>query len=492
MSTHRPTNIQILDFAQNKVTLSSHSGYWKQLRKNAANQKAIILGLGPTGQPALPELAQYDKIYWLDAPDISRQLDQAPPDDWQKISCKDAIGLAPICDLYFYEPGRKIAPNFWGKLLAQLELAALPHWQKSKAVWLPGSESLLLHSELQHSLNQLGYQEIITQQDIPSAMELAALFNQATPQLAISINFRGLDGKGDIFRLLEALKIPLAIWLVDNPWNLLSAIPLPWWQETNLFVTDQSYVNDLKAYGAKNVFFLPLAASFHMFGCEGSGKQSPLFVGRSEFPDKQKFFAGIKLDTATCDLALQMLTNGEKPDYHWWQKQLNSTLWPGKENRKVALGAEELSLRNRMAWIKAGLEHQLRIVGDANWRNLLPNATILPPVDYYGKLPALYANASWTLNVTSLQLPCSLNQRHFDVWAANGFLLTDKTPGFAIFPPELTEPVALTEPSALSQRIAWLEQNPELKKEIRKSWQTEIRQKHLYTHRIQKILEAIA
>ena len=40
----------------------------------------------------------------------------------------------------------------------------------------------------------------------------------------------------------------------------------------------------------------------------------------------------------------------------------------------------------------------------------------------------------------------ALTQRHFDVWAAGGFLLTDRTPGLDIFPRELVEPIVLRPP----------------------------------------------
>lgn len=113
------------------------------------------------------------------------------------------------------------------------------------------------------------------------------------------------------------------------------------------------------------------------------------------------------------------------------------------------------------------------------------------PVDYYGKLPQIYAGALAVLNVTSLLLPQSLSQRHFDVWAANGFLLSDPTKGLDIFPHDLVGPIRVDGPEKLLEKLAWLESRPAYRSELSSAWREHILGCHLYSHRISRILEIL-
>ena len=155
--------------------------------------------------------------------------------------------------------------------------------------------------------------------------------------------------------------------------------------------------------------------------------------------------------------------------------------------RCVGLGAEICSQANRARWVRAGLEAGMRVVGDAGWQDLLPGLEVLPPVDYYTVLPDIYRRAGAVLNVTSLLLPQSLSQRHFDVWAAGGLLLSDATPGLRLFPEALTRPVTLSSPADLLPRLAALRADPARTRELRQAWREHIRSGHAYSHRVAQL-----
>ena len=178
--------------------------------------------------------------------------------------------------------------------------------------------------------------------------------------------------------------------------------------------------------------------------------EPPLFVGRSAFPEKERFFAAASVPQALEAEAATLLeaSTGPQnaPHFFWWQDKLGGRLWPGYDVRRPGLGAERCAQANRRRWLlAAGADSVggLRVIGDDGWKPLLPGTEILPPVDYYTALPEVYARAEAVLNVTSLLLPQSLSQRHFDVWASGGLLLSDATSGLKIFPVELTEPMPL-------------------------------------------------
>jgi hypothetical protein len=222
--------------------------------------------------------------------------------------------------------------------------------------------------------------------------------------------------------------------------------------------------------------------------------QPLVFVGRSSFPDRRRFFAACRLPPETLQEALALLQDsGPLPDFHWWMRRLGIQLpWPGHAARRAGLGAEECSLARRAQWLQAALPHGLTVFGDAEWRQILPElADLRPPVDYYTTLPKLYAQARYSLNVTSLLLPSGLSQRHFDVWIAGGFLLTDTTPGLEIFPAELRREIALPHPRRLNEAIARFENDAALRAHLQQAWKSCLLDRHTYRHRIQYLCENI-
>jgi spore maturation protein CgeB len=93
--------------------------------------------------------------------------------------------------------------------------------------------------------------------------------------------------------------------------------------------------------------------------------------------------------------------------------------------------------------------------------------------------------------MTSMLLPHGLTQRHFDVWAAGGFLLTDTTPGQTIFPKELCAPISFHAPGELPALIRRFTPESTEKNDLRNAWQHEILTRHTYKHRAQKILDIL-
>ena len=389
--------------------------------------------------------------------------------------------------------------------------------QKSRGpVLLPGHDGQLLHQELRQALKACGLSPVLPmrvhwQPHADMHAVWRELFCQGKPRLLLSVNLRGLDAEGRVFHLCRDMGVPVALWLVDNPWHVLSALRLPWWREACIFVTDASFMPELAAAGARHVHHLPLAVAPHMWRAQEAmpaapEKAEPLFVGRSAFPQKERFFAAASVPERLQNEALALLENNETPsggpNYFWWRQRLGGAAWPGFAVRGAGLGAEICARANRARWLRTLLEGRagkcdgsggaerppLRIVGDAGWKALLPGADILPPVDYYAALPEWYARAV-TLNVTSLLLPHSLSQRHFDVWAAGGVLLSDATSGLDIFAPDMADAVRLDRPEDFWPRWDALRSRPAHARDLRLAWREHLRQGHEYTHRVRRICQ---
>ncbi|MEG6551610.1 glycosyltransferase, partial [Desulfocurvibacter africanus] len=137
----------------------------------------------------------------------------------------------------------------------------------------------------------------------------------------------------------------------------------------------------------------------------------------------------------------------------------------------------------------AARDAPLTVFGDMVWREAAPEATDLrPEVDYYGPLRHIYAQAAACLNVTSLLLPTGLNQRHFDVWAAGGLLITDATPGLSLFPEELCRETRFRWPEEIESIFHRLTTDKSHCADLSREWRKLILAEHTYRHRMERLL----
>lgn len=516
----RPQRPRLPDWDGSPVSLPSDAAAWQEIAPApAAGAPVLLLGLGPDAEAAPLAAAgpQDGPFLWLEAPEMLdwRQARRLPPPDAARahpVSAEAAAALAPRCRILFYQTGMRLFPRFWGPLLGRLDAARLhaagrstPAPSDVPALILPGDAHTLLHQELCAAAAALRLPTVpwparVGQpQQIPALLRRLADLPGSVPPLFLSVNLRGLDAQGRIAHACRALGIRLAIWFVDMPWHVLSGLRLPWWREFPLFVTDASFLEPLRDAGARQADLLPLAAARHMWLAPSAAPPSlpPIFVGRASFPDHARFFAAAhpgKDDLALAERLLAQARDAQAPlpHIHWWQRRLHAQGWPGMAIREAGAGADACSRRRRADWLAVAVRAGFVLCGDAAWAELLPGAAVLPPVDYYGSLPALYARSEAVLNVTSLLLPHSLNQRHFDVWAAGGILLSDPTPGLGLFPAELVRPIRLESPDELPARLAALRRCPDERAALSAAWRRELHARHTYGHRLQTLLQTVA
>ena len=509
MGRERPRRMRIPDFSGKMRTLSQDWASWISIHEGTSHR--IVLGLGGHSIEHLPPSFSEQEVYFLEAPHIWAQTrtNCTLPRLWREISENELEALFPESQVWFYSLNLLLAPDYWGPLIGRLWARMWPCSPKKSepTVLLWGSEQMLLYQELVGAFQALGYRSVrplATASHQGEEEELEKLCQGNLPRLALSINANGLEGTSSLPYLLRALGVPLCIWFVDNPWHVLSAVRIPWWKDAVLFVTDPSFLPSLKKMGARKVFYLPLAAAPHMWRKlpweDGEkenpffAKSAPLFVGRSAFPEKKRFFAAAKVPWEYMVQAREMLesdaASSDMPHIHWWYEKCAPRLWPDYEARAAGLGAEMCSQEKRVRWLREADHHGFEIVGDADWKRLVPGCTLHRPCDYYSELPDLYYRAQCVLNVTSLQLPESLSQRHFDVWAAGGFLFSDPTKGLSLFPEELTRPMIVDHPWDLAKKLKEL-RSKELFYDVRMAWRACLRQEHSYAVRMKTLLSLL-
>ena len=471
----------------------------------------LLLGLGPEPErlaELVPALSgPLGRVRYIEAPDLAAQLGEGwrgrIPASYEAAPVTELAACAQNARVVLYRPGPRLFPDFWGPLLARLQMAQLPQAQgpDPRLVWLPGGEADLLRLELREAFETLGFRVRL----LPDETALRGLLaGGERPALYFSVNFRGLDPLGEAAHLLEAAGARVAVWCVDNPLHLVSGLKARFWTRLPLFLTDDWFAPLLRGLGAADVRHLPLAAR----ACDVAGPaRQPhpawsglagrlVFAGRSAFPGKADFFAGCTTPAAAWTEAERLLAGGGRPDFGWWLTRLGiERLWPGTDVRRAGFCAEETGKAWRTACLGAAqqeLAGRVTIFGDEGWQELLPAGTDLRgPVDYYAALPDICASAAACLNCTSPLLPHGLTQRHFDTWAWGGLLISDATPGLSLFPAELTRQVSFRTPQDIAPRLRALLASATLAHNLKRAWREELAARHTYAHRVRSVLETL-
>lgn len=452
----------------------------------------LILGLGPDPKALAASLPPDAQVRYMECPAFLDQMDQdwraAIPADWQRVARFDPQAEGNIL---FSSAALRLFPGFWTPVLAALLLPcpATSPGTSPPTVLLAACDGSTLAPDVAQAFRDEGLTvRALDRRDLLDCLE------QKRPVLALSLNFAGLDRHGEILALLARAGVPVAVWCVDNPFLSLSGVRTNAWQALHLFVTDAWCLEPLKRHGACHASVLPLAAGRHFFAARPDHPElaeNLLYVGRSAIPDKDLFFSGLHLRATLVDEARQMLESGERPDFGWWAGRLGyDRLWPGRDARRVGQGAEALSRDWRVRVLREAADTgRLALCGDDAWRELLDKPFLaLPCVDYHEGLPGLYASARYVLGAASLLLPQALSQRHFDVWAAGGCLLTDATPGLDLFPAELTRPITYRTAGDLPRLFRLPDRE---RAELVRAWREHIADAHTYRHRIRTILEQV-
>ncbi|MEW5775073.1 MAG: glycosyltransferase [Thermodesulfobacteriota bacterium] len=475
----------------------------EQFERLGAGQAALFLGLGPDPAAARDLAGAGRTVYCMEHPDFKSQMPpswaEAVPRTWSWLAPGDLPDTLPaLCEVFLYRPGMRLFPSFWGPLFARCRAHFLrPAPPAPRSALLPGDERGLLVRELAAALAGAGW-AVRTLPPDQTAARLPDLLRRTPPELFLSINFAGLDPCGETFHLLRAAGTTVAAWLVDNPFHVLSGLRAPYWKDMPLAATDASFLPALHGHGAGKLLHLPLAAWPGHFG-PAAARPAPaaeglddrlVFVGRSAFPDRDKFFAGCAPPPELEEQARAMLRAGQRPGFHWWARELGiPSFWPGNEVRRAGCGADRAGLAWRAACLEAAAGMPFTAFGDEGWRGLLPpGADLRGPLDYYGPLAAVYARAGAVLNVNGLLLPAGLTQRHFDVWAAGGFLLTDAFPGLDIFPGELVREISFRTPAELPALARRALSNAAWRQDVAAAWRGLVEREHTYARRTAALL----
>ena len=323
------------------------------------------------------------------------------------------------------------------------------------------------------------------------------IINQFKPDFILSVNLKGCDQGGVLFDLIENLKVPLAIWFLDNPDYLLREFKGELPVNTNVYIWDSSWKIGLQSRLNRPVNFLPLATS-HFFeknsNFDSNGPTS--FVGSSMAQGVKQIESELSdfnlgrrdLWPHFTHLKSSLRITDIKPQINSYLS-LKLTDYSGKLvticDELVRYWATYISRVNMVKVARCA-----EIYGDQGWQatlSITPDSKLFGPLNYYDELPEHFSQAGIHLNFTHFQMPMGVNQRLFDVINAGGVLLTDQQADLIQLFPRLKD-WTYQEVSEIPDLIHKIHSSLEYSN-LLSDIQKEIREKHYYHHRLTVIYD---
>ncbi len=361
-----------------------------------------------------------------------------------------------------------------------------------------------LDSACENAARSMGWEVApvpVVMEGVLSKEQVARLFETLVslkPDFILSINLSGMDLGGLMARLFEDLAIPYVTWFVDDPRTIVMGRTLYGTSNAIALTWDKAYIPYLEFCGFPVVRALPLATDPNLFDREplDTWDAPPTFVGNSMEDFATRSWAAVRRITGLYE-RLSDAIDGGLVTRERFGEGLESILDPAycatldAEARRHAemLCFIEGTRRLRHGYVRALEPEGLTVRGDVGWKSVVQKAG--EPLDYFTELPAFYGACAVNFNVTSIQMPHTVNQRVFDCPAAGGFLLTDAQPDLeALFDAE-SEIATYRSQEECIEKFRWYLRHPGARLEIVEKARKRVLGEHTYAHRIKSIARTI-
>lgn len=417
-----------------------------------------------------------------------------------------ALKSVPTASLQIlrHPPSLRAFPGVYSTLETQLIRArpAPAVTPLQKVLLLKGT--YFLEREVEEALKQatgtqlsvLNYPKHI--EGLPRQAAFQSLLERERPALILTIGFKGFDRQGTLFQMAERYGIPVAVWFLDDPRPATLAFSEHIGPNIHAFVWDEAYGPWLQNRGFASVEVLPLGASDTVFNSHRTVRPDiPLsFVGSALGPDfVRKFHTRFLWDPVhqgLVDLRAGQLLSGEIDAVSLVKSELP---YADEKNRTwfANVVIHTASHLKRVAVCQALMDQGLETFGDPEiWKEILGREERChASVDYYRELARVYQKSAINLNITSCQMPTTVNQRLFDVPLAGGFLLTDPQADAMRLFEEDKEVVIYRSIAEAQDKVRFFTQNPEARIPIVQAARHRVLGEHLVSHRVQKIMERV-
>ena len=320
------------------------------------------------------------------------------------------------------------------------------------------------------------------------------------PDFIFSINFVGFDGDGKLAQLLEILKIPLFCYLIDHPFSVLNNNEINLTLNTECFVLEQNWKTILEKHYHHTAKYLPVALNEQVINRSFSMSEQfeVTYYGHTFLKQIEGYkFANpinknIDLNRIQESLIDKLLTQ-IGVDIFKILEELEE-----KNRRKLnflsdikkkqfimrLLFLSDLFYKEKYLSALISFE-EFKIFGDNSWSSILDTRkNIRSSSIKHSELLNLYHNSKISLNLSSVQLPTSFNQKMLEIPICGGFVLSDyraehkKIYGLEEFP-------YFKNSDELLDAVEYYLVHEEERVEITKETSTVILKQHRYLNRVE-------
>ena len=317
------------------------------------------------------------------------------------------------------------------------------------------------------------------------------------PDFLLCINCSGMDEQGLFARFFADLGLPYVTWFVDDPRTILMDRSIYGSEYAVALTWDAAYEDYLRGVQFAVVHALPLAVDTSLFNAEPTDAWDipPSFVGNSMADFAAREWAWLRERPALA-LAIQDAFDTGRVDRERFAGGINalldpafaSSLDPHERRHAEMYFFIEGTRRLRREIIGRLAPEGLVVRGDEGWREL--EVAWGPYVNYSLELPDYYRRCEVNLNITSIQMPTTVNQRVFDCPAAGGFLITDAQPVLAdLF--DQDEMVCYRSAEECADLLRFYRKRPVLRAQITRKAREKILKEHTYEHRLRWIAQIV-
>jgi len=314
------------------------------------------------------------------------------------------------------------------------------------------------------------------------------------PDFVFSVNLSGMDESGLFAGLFADLGIPHVTWFVDDPRTILMgrscygshfAIALTW---------EAAYQGYLGASGFAGVYVMPLAADVPIFNAPPTedAPLPPSFVGNSMTDFATREWAWIEKHPHLAAMLQEAFDAGRVTRQRFGQGIETifdpadlARLDPDEHRHAEMLCFIEGTRRLRYDTVQALAPEGLVACGDEAWQQCTPHCG--PYVNYTQELPRHYRVCSVNLNITSIQMATTVNQRVFDCPAAGGFLLTDAQAALEDLFDVEHEVACYHTVEECRELLRFYREHPAARRTLTEKARKRVLGEHTYTHRLEQI-----
>lgn len=336
--------------------------------------------------------------------------------------------------------------------------------------------------------------------------KLHKLLQQNRPSFILSINMKGFDGNGILAQASLIFDIPLVVWFVDDPHPILLHQEQFVNKNMTAFCWEKSYLPFLATKKFNRVVFMPLATDSYQFSPNSDRIPSiPIgFVGSSmgeEFLNsiKEKFLWKDILFPIVIKATEYLLVYPGESIYsiiQKYSKELSIPI-PFTDTRNITWLCSYIihmaSNKKRKQFITTLIPEGIELFGDPKgWNSILGSKCIThPDIDYSTQICSVYQNIAININITSCQMPTSVNQRVFDIPMSGSFVLSDSQKNLEQFFEIDKEAVCYRNIAELLDKVRFYKKNISSRKSIIQAAQMRINGEHTYAHRLKSIIKII-